>query len=124
MLPGRSCGVTLLHPLVRLSAGGSTVATYVYHTYMADMLTGRLNFRLTDEQERALRQAAALTGQTVTGFVLSTAVEHAHELLDRANHIELSAADFKRFVTEIDRAAEAVPELVDLFKRKSQIPSA
>lgn len=98
--------------------------TYVYCMYMAEMLTGRLNFRLTDEQERALRQAAALTGQTVTGFVLSTAVEHAHELLERANHIELSAADFKRFVAEIDKPAEAVPELANLFKRKSQIPSA
>jgi len=51
------------------------------------MMTGRINFRLTDEQERALRQAAALTGQTVTGFVLSTAVEHAHEVLERANRI-------------------------------------
>jgi uncharacterized protein (DUF1778 family) len=103
---------------------GIVTRPYVYDTYMTDMLTGRLNFRLTDDQERALRQAAALTGQTVTGFVLSTAVEHAHELLDRANHIELSAADFKRFVTEIDKPAEAVPELAKLFKRKSQIPSA
>jgi len=91
---------------------------------MADMLTGRLNFRLTVDQERALRQAAALTGQTVTGFVLSTAVEHAHEVLDRANQIEVSAADFRQFVTEIDKPAEAVPELVTLFKRKSRIPGA
>jgi len=91
---------------------------------MADMLTGRLNFRLTDDQERALRQAAALTGQTVTGFVLSTAVEHAHEVLDRANQIEVSAADFRQFVAEIDKPAEAVPELVTLFKRKSRIPGA
>ena len=109
---------------------GSTVrwidleGVYVYHTYMADMLTGRLNFRLTDEQERALRQAAALTGQTVTGFVLSTAVEHAHAVLERANHIELSAADFKRFVTEVEKPAEAVTELVKLFGRKSRIPTA
>jgi len=105
-------------------AGGSSETPYVYDTYVADMLTGRLNFRLTDDQERALRQAAALTGQTVTGFVLSTAVDHAHELLDRANHIELSAADFKRFVTEIEKPAESVPELAELFKRKSQIPDA
>ncbi|MGI8686915.1 MAG: DUF1778 domain-containing protein [Acidimicrobiales bacterium] len=91
---------------------------------MADALTGRLNFRLTDDQERALRRAAALTGQTVTGFVLSTAVEHAHELLERANHIELSAADFKRFVADLDKPAEVVPELVKLFKRDSRIPNA
>ncbi len=97
---------------------------YVYHAYVADIMTGRLNFRLTDEQERALRQAAALTGQSVTGFVLSTAVEHAHEVLERANHIELSAAEFRRFVADLDKPAEAVPELVKLFKRKSRIPTA
>lgn len=91
---------------------------------MTEMMTGRLNFRLSDEQERALRQAAALTGQTVTGFVLSSAVEHAQELLDRANHIELSAADFKRFVAEIEKPADAAPELARLFGRKSQIPGA
>jgi uncharacterized protein (DUF1778 family) len=90
---------------------------------MAQTLTGRLNFRLTDDQERALRQAAALTGQTVSGFVLSTAVEHAHSLLERANHIELSAADFKRFIAELDKPAEVVPELVALFKRNSRIPN-
>ena len=90
---------------------------------MAGMLTGRLNFRLSDDQERALRQAAALTGQSVTGFVLSTAVERAHEVLDRANDIELAAADFKRFVAELDKPAESVPELVKLFKRKSRIPT-
>ncbi len=97
---------------------------YVYHVYMADTLTGRLNFRVNDDQERALRQAAALTGQSVTGFVLSAAVEHAHELLERANHIELSAAAFDRFVTELDKPAGVVPELVKLFKRNSRITSS
>lgn len=91
---------------------------------MADTLTGRLNFRLSDEQERALRQAAALTGQTVSGFVLAAAVEHAHVLLERANHIELSAAEFKRFTAEMDKPAEVVPELVKLFNRNSRITTS
>ena len=91
---------------------------------MTETLTGRLNFRLTEEQERALRQAAALTGQSVSGFVLSSAVEHAHELLERANHIVLSAAAFDRFVAELDKPAQVVPELVELFKRNSQIPTS
>lgn len=90
---------------------------------MADALTGRLNFRLSTEQERSLRQAAALTGQSVSGFVLSTAVEHAHELIERANAIELSDAAFRRFVAALDEPAEVVPELVRLFKRRSRIPS-
>jgi hypothetical protein len=50
-----------------------------------------LNFRLTAAQERALRRAAALTGQSVSGFVLSSAVEHAQEVIDRSNRVELSA---------------------------------
>ena len=96
---------------------------YVYNTYMSETLTGRLNFRLSAEQERSLRQAAALTGQSVSGFVLSSAVEHAQELLERANHIELSATEFRRFAAELEKPAEVVPELVDLFKRQSQIPA-
>ena len=91
---------------------------------MRDTLTGRLNFRLTPEQERALRQAAELTGQSLSGFVLSSAVEHAHELLKRANHLELSDAAFRSFVAALDEPTEVVPELVALFKRDSRIPSA
>lgn len=91
---------------------------------MADTLRGSLNFRLTADQERALRQAAAITGQSVSGFVLSSAVEHAHQVLERANHIVLTAAAFDRFVTEFDKPAEVVPELVALFKRRSQIPAS
>jgi uncharacterized protein (DUF1778 family) len=91
---------------------------------MADTLTGRLNFRLTADQERALRQAAAITGQSVSGFVLASAVEHAHQVLERANHIVVSAAAFDRFVAELDKPAEVVPELVALFKRRSQIPAS
>lgn len=97
---------------------------YVYTAYMADTLTGRLNFRLSAEQERSLRHAAELSGQSLSGFVLSSAVEHAHELLERANHIELSEGAFRKFVAALDEPAEAVPELVALFSRESRIPRA
>lgn len=90
---------------------------------MSETLTGRLNFRLSPDQEQALRHAAALTGQSVSGFVLSTAVEQAHELLARANRIELSEAAFRQFVAALEAPAEAVPELTRLAKRKSRIPA-
>ena len=90
---------------------------------MSETLTGRLNFRVTSEQERALRDAAALSGQSVSGFVLSSAVERAYELLARANAIELSDAAFRKFVAALDEPAEVVPELVRLFKRSSRIPT-
>jgi uncharacterized protein (DUF1778 family) len=62
---------------------------------------------------RALRQAAAQTDPSVTGFVLSSGVEHARELLeprqDRAvrGHI-------RKFVATLEQPAEVVPELVRL----------
>jgi uncharacterized protein (DUF1778 family) len=90
---------------------------------MSNSLTGRLTFRLSPDQERALRQAAELTGQSVTGFVLSSAVGRAHELLERANSIQLSEAAFRKFVADLEEPAEVAPELVKLFHRSSQIPS-
>ena len=96
---------------------------YVYNTYMNKPLTGRLNFRLSSDQERALRQAAELTGQSMTGFVLSSAVERAQELLERANTIQLSEAAFRKFVADLDEPVEVVPGLVRLFNRHSQIPT-
>lgn len=75
-----------------------TSTKYVYITYMPETLTGRLNFRLSPEQEQALRHAAALTGQSLSGFVLSAAVDHAHDLLARANRIELSPEPVQRRV--------------------------
>lgn len=90
---------------------------------MTDTLTGRLNFRLAPEQERALRQAAAVTGQSLSGFVLSNAVEHAHDVLQRANTITVSDQAFRAFVAALDGPATEVPELVRLFRRTSQIPA-
>ena len=90
---------------------------------MSETLTGRLNFRLNTEQELALRHAAALSGQSVSGFVVSTAVERAHEVLARANDVRLSDAAFRDFVAALDEPAEMVPELVRLFERNSRIPA-
>lgn len=91
---------------------------------MTDTVTGRLNFRLAPDQERALRRAAAITGQSLTGFVLSSAVEHAHDVLRRANTITVSEDAFRAFVAALDEPADEVvaPELIRLFERTSQIP--
>ncbi|MBP8182452.1 MAG: DUF1778 domain-containing protein [Acidimicrobiia bacterium] len=89
---------------------------------MADTLTGRLNFRLAPDQEDALRNAAAITGQSLSGFVLSSAIEHAHEVLRRANTLAISDQAFRSFVAALDEPTQDVPELVELLGRNSQIP--
>ncbi len=56
----------------------------------------RINMRVTDEQERILRAAADLSGETLTGFVLSVATERAADVVARAQRIEISAEAFGR----------------------------
>lgn len=62
-----------------------------------------------------IREAAALTGQTVTAFLLSAAQDRARELLDERRHIVISDRAFERFVAELDEPGQPVPELAELF---------
>ena len=59
----------------------------------------------------------------MSGFVLSSAVEHAQDVLQRANTIALSDSAFRAFVAALDEPTEEVPELVRLFRRTSQVPT-
>lgn len=64
---------------------------------------GRLDMRLSPDQEALLRAASSLVGESLTAFVLGAATERAEELLDRANRIEVSRPAFDRFVTTLYR---------------------
>ena len=64
---------------------------------------GRLDMRLSVDQETLLRAASAVVGESMTAFVLGAATERAEELLDRANRIEVSRPAFDRFVTTLYR---------------------
>jgi uncharacterized protein (DUF1778 family) len=71
----------------------------------------RINMRLSERQERLLRTAADLNGETLTGFVLSVATARAEEVLERAQRIDLSAEAFERFVAALEEPAEPMPTL-------------
>jgi uncharacterized protein (DUF1778 family) len=66
--------------------------------------TGRLDLRLSDEQKRLIEQAAALAGQMVSSFVLSSSLQRAWELIGEANVIKLSAEDRDRFLAVLGDA--------------------
>jgi len=76
----------------------------------------RIDVRVTDEQDTLIRQAAALNGQTVTGFLLDAAQERARELLDERRHLVMSNRVFERFAAALDAPGEVVPELRELFQ--------
>ncbi len=76
----------------------------------------RIDLRVTETQDALIREAAALAGETVTGFLLSAAQERARELLDERRHLVMGDQAFARFAAALDAPAERVPELTELFK--------
>jgi uncharacterized protein (DUF1778 family) len=83
----------------------------------------RINMRVTDEQERILRAAADLSGESLTGFVLSVATARAADVVARAQEIEISAGAFDRFIAALDGPAEDMATVRRYAARPSQIPA-
>jgi uncharacterized protein (DUF1778 family) len=69
----------------------------------------RLDVRITREHKRLIERAALATGQPVTSFVLSSALERAREALERETRTVLSERDGRLFLRllEEDRAPTA-----------------
>jgi uncharacterized protein (DUF1778 family) len=76
----------------------------------------RIDVRVTDAQDALIREAAALAGETVTGFLLGAAQERARELLDERRHLIVSDQAFARLAAALDAPAQTVPELTELFQ--------
>lgn len=84
----------------------------------------RIEVRVTAEQDALIRQAADLEDDTVTAFVLDAATAHAREVVLHHRDLVLTNAAFDRFVAELDRPAEVVPQLAELFARYPKLPEA
>jgi uncharacterized protein (DUF1778 family) len=84
----------------------------------------RLEVRVTPEQDALIRQAADLEDTTVTAFVLDTVTSRAKRIVKQHQDMTLSNEAFDRFITELDKPAKAVPELVQLFKKNPKLPEA
>ncbi|MDQ6804327.1 MAG: DUF1778 domain-containing protein [Actinomycetota bacterium] len=82
----------------------------------------RINMRVTERQERILRAAAELSGETLTGFVLSVATERAEDVVARSQRIDVSVEAFERFVAAVDAPPEEMPTTQRYASKQSQIP--
>lgn len=78
--------------------------------------------RVTPEQDALIRQAADLEHATVSAFVLETVTARAKKVIRQRQDLVLSAEGFDRFIAELDRPAEVVPEMVELFRRNPKLP--
>ncbi len=81
----------------------------------------RLEVRVTPEQDALIRQAADLEDTTVTAFVLDTVTTRAKRVVKQHQDLILSNEAFDRFIAELDRPAEPVPQLVELFRRNPKL---
>lgn len=77
----------------------------------------RLDFRLDSEAKRVIEQAAALSGQTVKQFAVSTLLQSAEEILERRRTIHLSNRDRDLFLALLDADEEPNPTLREAAER-------
>lgn len=78
-----------------------------------------LNIRTTDQNKYLLQQAANMLGTTVSGFLLNTATEKAHQLIQNQNHFTLDDAHWDKFCQVLDRKPSKNIKLEGLLKTKS-----
>ena len=83
----------------------------------------RLEVRVSAEQEALIRQAADIEDTTVTAFVLETVTARARRVVKHHQDLVLTNDSFDRFIVELDRPAQAVPELVELFRENPKLPN-
>ena len=75
----------------------------------------RLAVRLTHDQDSLIRDAANVTGQSLTEFVTSAALTRAEDTLADRRVFRLDDAAWAEFNAILDRPAQRIPELAALL---------
>lgn len=79
--------------------------------------TERRNLRVSRDDDRRFREAAALVGESVSEFLVTSGRERAETLLADRTAFRLTPDAWRAFDAALDRPAEARPELVELLLR-------
>jgi uncharacterized protein (DUF1778 family) len=85
--------------------------------------SARLNFRLAPEHKRAIEEAAAALGQSVSDFAVAALVQSAHKVMEEESVTKLSRRDREVFLALLDdKSARPTKALRDAVKRyKKQV---
>lgn len=76
----------------------------------------RIDLRLTDTDKSMIEEAAAMTNQTVTQFLLNSAAERAAEVIEQHRRLILNQASWNQVMDAIDNP----PEPADKLKRAAR----
>ena len=80
-----------------------------------------LNFRLSEQQDELLREAAGHTGKSLSAFLLESATSAAEYVLTSRKEIVASPAEWEALSAMLNRPAEDKPTLRGLFSRPSNL---
>ena len=80
----------------------------------------RINLRVDSEADELLRAAARLERKSLSAFMVESALNRAHEVLDAERRLEIRAEEFDRIVDELDRPGRVVTPLLRLVARVSR----
>ncbi|MCC5951593.1 MAG: DUF1778 domain-containing protein [Acidimicrobiia bacterium] len=81
----------------------------------------RLNVRLRAVDDELIRRAAQQTGQSVSEFLTTSAIERAHEVLADQRDFVLDEGTWNEFTRLLDEPSRPDPRLVELFARPQRI---
>jgi uncharacterized protein (DUF1778 family) len=81
----------------------------------------RLNLRLRAADDELIRRAAEQTGQSVSEFLTTSAIERAHEVLADQREFVLDERTWEEFTRLLDEPVRPDPRLVELFTRPKRI---
>ena len=92
---------------------------YIVSTLLAMARTKdrRLNLRVALEDEDLFREAAELEHESLSQFIVESARERAERLLADRTRFVLDDEQWAAFTAALERPAEVVPAVVELFKR-------
>lgn len=81
----------------------------------------RLNLRLRAADDQLIRQAADHSGQSVSDFLTTAAIERAHGILADQREFLLDGPTWDTFMALLDEPVRPDPRLVELFSRPQRI---
>ena len=81
--------------------------------------SSRLHFRVREEQKALLEEAAALSGRSLTEFVLTSAQSAANDILADRTRFVLPPEQWDAFAAALERPPRELPRIAALLSEPS-----
>lgn len=79
----------------------------------------RIQLRASQREVAEISRAAAVSGMSVSAFIMESASERAQRTLADQRHFELKPAQWEAFATALDRPARQIRALEKLIEERS-----